>query len=257
MILRIAPDALTLGKAAAKDAAEILREAIVRNGIARAVFSTGESQFAFFDALIHEEVDWKKVEMFHLDEYVGLPDSHKASFRKYLRERFVEKTGIEKARFVDGTSKNMLALEKELRSAPIDVGLIGIGRNAHIAFNDPPADFETRSAYIVVDLNEDCKRQQVAEGWFPDVASVPKQAVSMTPYQIMQCRNILSVVPHREKAEAVRATLEGETSNLVPATLLKSHPRFTLYADADSLSLTDICNARVPDGMSMQVESVR
>lgn len=256
MNLKIAPNPVSLGEAAARETARVLREAILQNGIARAVFSTGESQFTLFSALVKEDVDWKRVEMFHLDEYVGLPESHKASFRKYLKERFVGKTGIERAHYVDGTPENIERLTKELRSAPIDIGLIGVGRNAHIAFNDPPADFDTRAAYIVVNLNEDCKRQQVAEGWFPDIASVPAQAVSMTPYQILQCKRILSVVPYAEKAEAIRLTLESEQTNLVPATLLKSHPFFTLYADEDSISLTDLAKLSMPEGASARIERI-
>ena len=174
--------------------------------------------------------------MFHLDEYADLPETHPASFRKYLKERFVEKVQPLKAvHFVDGTAEGIAPLTEELRSAPIDIGLIGIGENGHIAFNDPPADFDTKEAYIIVNLDDACKRQQMGEGWFASVDDVPKQAVSMTAYQIMQCERIVSCVPYAVKADAVRKTLSADkTTNLVPATLLKEHKDFILYLDMDS-----------------------
>jgi glucosamine-6-phosphate deaminase len=164
--------------------------------------------------------------------------THVASFRKYLQERFVDKVGTLKAvHFVDGTREGIAALTEEIRRAPIDIGLIGIGENAHIAFNDPPADFNTKEAYIIVNLNETCKRQQMGEGWFATIDDVPKQAVSMTPYQIMQCETIVSCVPYKVKAEAVKNTLFAkEVTSEIPATLLKTHPNFVLYIDEDSAS---------------------
>ena len=176
--------------------------------------------------------------MFHLDEYVDLPQTHGASFRKYLQERFVAKVApLAAAHFVDGTREGIAKLTDELRKEPIDIGLIGIGENGHIAFNDPPADFDTREAYIIVNLDERCKRQQMGEGWFASIDEVPKQAVSMTTYQIMQCERIVSCVPHKVKAEAVSKTIHAkEVTNLVPATLLKTHPDFILYLDENSAS---------------------
>ncbi|MBO5007352.1 MAG: 6-phosphogluconolactonase [Clostridia bacterium] len=244
MEIRICKDSRALGKSAAAHVAQRLKECIEKNGVARIALSTGASQFDTIDALTKAEgVDWSKVEMFHLDEYVDLPVTHIASFRKYLQERFVDKVSPLKAvHFVDGTRECIAQLTREIRRAPIDIGLIGIGENAHIAFNDPPADFDTKEAYIVVNLNERCKQQQMGEGWFESIDDVPKQAVSMTAYQIMQCREIVSCVPYKVKAEAIKATLsEKETTNMVPATLLKEHENFLLYIDYESAGLiTDI-----------------
>ena len=172
--------------------------------------------------------------MFHLDEYVDLPETHIASFRKYLQERFVDKVHPGKVNFVDGTPECIAQLTKELNKGPIHVGLIGIGQNAHIAFNDPPADFDTEAAYKVVTLDERCRKQQVGEGWFATIDDVPKQAISMCVKQIMSSRCIVTVVPHAVKAEAVKNTLAQDINNMVPATIMKSHPHWDLYLDADS-----------------------
>lgn len=239
MEIRICKDSVALGKSAAAHIAQVLRECIVQQGYARIVLSTGASQFDTIRALVEEPgIRWDCVEMFHLDEYVDLPVTHVASFRKYLQERFVDKVAPLKAvHFVDGTREGIAKLTEEIRQKPIDIGLIGIGENGHIAFNDPPADFDTREAYIVVDLDDRCKRQQMGEGWFATIDDVPKQAVSMTAYQIMQCKRIVSCVPHGVKAEAVRNTLLAEeVTNMVPATLLKTHADFILYLDENSAS---------------------
>ena len=217
-------------------AADLLRQAIAEKGHARLVLSTGSSQFETLRALVREDVDWSRVTMFHLDEYVNLPETHPASFRRYLRERFLSEVTLEGAYLVDGKPDSIPALTEELRKEPVDVGLIGIGENAHIAFNDPPADFGTKEAYIVVNLNDRCKQQQVGEGWFSSKEEVPAQAISMTPWQIMQCRHIISAVPHKVKARAVADTMNHETTPLVPATLLKTHPHFDLFLDAESAS---------------------
>lgn len=237
MEVRICKDRYELGKSAAKHVASELKKCIAENGSARIVLSTGASQFDTIEALTKEEgIKWECVEMFHLDEYVDLPETHPASFRKYLKERFVDKVAALKGvHFVDGTKEGIAALTKELRSAPIDIGLIGIGENGHIAFNDPPADFDTKEAYIIVNLDERCKKQQMGEGWFATIDDVPKQAVSMTTYQIMQCKQIISCVPYAVKAEAIEKTLKtAETTNMVPSTLLKTHPDFILYIDSES-----------------------
>lgn len=239
MEIRICKNSEELGKSAAKYTAQVLKEAIAEKGSARIVLSTGASQFDTLKALVKEEgIKWECVEMFHLDEYVDLPETHGASFRKYLKERFVAKVGkLKAAHFVDGTKECIAKLTEEIRKEPVDIGLIGIGENAHIAFNDPPADFDTKEAYIIVNLNERCKQQQMGEGWFATIDDVPKQAVSMTPYQIMQCKKILSCVPYKVKAEAVENTVKThEVTNLIPATLLKTHPDFVLYVDEDSAS---------------------
>lgn len=233
-----------LGHEAAVLSAQIIRESIGRSGGARIVLSTGASQFDFFQAFIEQDIDWSKVEMFHLDEYVNLPETHPASFRKYLKQRFVNAVGLKNAHFVNGegdVAQNIRLLSEQLRKAPIDLALIGIGENAHIAFNDPPADFDTRAAYITVQLDEACKRQQVGEGWFPSVDDVPKQAITMTVHQILQSQAIISCVPHKVKAHAVKQTLESDVTNRIPATILKTHPNWTLLLDQKSASaLSDI-----------------
>ena len=189
------------------------------------------------DALTKMPVDFTKVTMFHLDEYVGLPITHIASFRKYLTERFVNRVPLKEAVFVKGegdVAANIDYISKRVKEAPIDVGVIGIGENGHIAFNDPPADFDTEAAYKVVTLDERCRKQQVGEGWFATIDDVPKQAISMCVKQIMSSRCIVTVVPHAVKAEAIRNTLAQEINNMVPATIMKSHPHWDLYLDADS-----------------------
>jgi glucosamine-6-phosphate deaminase len=242
MKVKIFETPVELGKAAATQCAAIINEAIARQGKARIVLSTGASQFETIQALIESGIDWNKVEMFHLDEYIGLSESHPASFRKYLKERFLSQINIKQAYMVDGeddTQKVIARLTDEIRKEPIDLGVIGIGENAHIAFNDPPADFETREAYICVTLDDACKQQQVREGWFATTGDVPKQAISMSVHQIMQCRQIVSCVPYAVKAKAIKDTMENQPTNMIPATMIKNHPDWTLYLDKDSASLID------------------
>ncbi len=225
-----------LGQAAAKLTAEKLRAAIAENGSARIILSTGASQFESLEALVKEDVDWSKVEMFHLDEYVHLSEEHPASFRKYLKERFINIVHPKAAHLVDGDhpEEAIAYLTAEIQKAPIDVALIGIGENAHIAFNDPPADFDTRESYIIVNLDEKCRKQQVGEGWFATVNDVPAQAISMTTYRIMQSKTIISAVPHAVKANAIKLMMENELTNMVPATLLKEHGDYYLFVDENS-----------------------
>ena len=234
MEIRISRTPEQLGQSAARHAAYLLNQAIAERGEARLLLSTGASQFEALRALVKENVQWDKVTMFHLDEYVGLPETHIASFRKYLKERFISLVPLKAAWLVDGTREGIARITEELRKAPIDVGLIGIGENSHIAFNDPPADLETKESYIIVDLDERCKQQQCGEGWFASVDEVPKQAVSMTVYQILQCRTILSIVPHAVKAEAVYKALYAPQDAWTPASQLRTHPDWTLYLDRDS-----------------------
>jgi len=239
MNISISPTAIDLGNSAAKFAAVILKEAVDFYGEARMVVSTGSSQFEMFQALVKEKVDWTKVTVFHLDEYIGLPVTHKASFRKYLRERFINLVPVRKFYSVDfegNITGRIGELTSALREKPLDLGLIGIGVNGHIAFNDPPADFETHEAYIIVKLNDQCKMQQVGEGWFKTPGDVPNEAVSMSVWQIMQCREIISVVPHIEKADAVKMTLSSKVTSKVPATILKQHPDWHLFLDRNSAS---------------------
>lgn len=237
MEIRICKDPKALGESAAAFAAQAIHACIAEKGSARIALSTGASQFDTLSALTRQCVDWSKVEMFHLDEYVGLPITHGASFRKYLQERFIDRLPcpLKAVHFVTGDPKDIPALTEQIRRAPVDIGLIGIGENAHIAFNDPPADFDTQEAYIVVALDERCKRQQMGEGWFATLDDVPRQAVSMTVSQILRCGKIISCVPYAVKADSVKKTLFArEATNLVPASVLKTHKDFTLYIDADS-----------------------
>ena len=237
MNLQIFENAEKLGDYAGKLAADGLNKAIKENGRARLLVSTGMSQFETLEALRRADVDWAKVEMFHLDEYIGLDETHKASFIKYLKERFTGFLPRMKTHFVDGTKKpeeTVANLTAEIKKAPIDVALIGIGVNGHIAFNDPPADFDTKESYIVVKLDKVCKEQQVGEGWFDTVADVPDTALSMTVHQILQSKVIISSVPHAVKADAVFNTLKSEISNNVPATALRNHPDWTLALDKNS-----------------------
>lgn len=228
-----------LGQVAARHAAGLLNQTIREKGYARLVVSTGMSQFETLQALLSESVDWSKVDFFHLDEYIGLPVSHPASFRRYLLDRFISKTTLRSVTLVDGegdVESAIARLNRAVAAEPLDLGLIGIGENAHIAFNDPPADFTVEDPYIVVSLDDDCKRQQVREGWFPDLEHVPTRAISMSVKQILKCRTILSCVPHAAKARAVRLTLEKDVSPMVPATILKTHPDLVLYLDEASAS---------------------
>ena len=240
MTIKIFENPVEMGKEAAIVSAEIIAEAIARKGKARIVLSTGASQFETVKALTAMDIDWSKVEMFHLDEYIGLPETHPASFRKYLKERFLSKVNVKQAFLVDGEDdlqKVIADLSAEICNEPVDLGLIGIGENAHIAFNDPPADFGTEEAFICVTLDEACKQQQVREGWFATTDDVPKQAITMTVHQIMHCRYIISCVPYAVKAKAIKQTLENKLTNLVPATMLKKHPDFMLFLDKESAAL--------------------
>jgi glucosamine-6-phosphate deaminase len=242
MLLKVFEDKTSLGKAAAEQAAAAIRRALAERGRARIIAATAASQLEFLDALTKMPgIDWTKVEAFHLDEYVGLPVTHPGSFRHMLLEQLVRKTGISNYHLLDGDAADpgevVRRVGKALASAPIDIGFLGIGENGHIAFNDPPADFETEDPYIIVKLDEACRRQQVGEAWFADISQVPKQAISMSARQILKAKEILAVVPDSRKAQAVKACLEGEISPMVPASILRKHPNATLYLDKNSASL--------------------
>jgi glucosamine-6-phosphate deaminase len=241
MVIKVYEDKTSLGRAAAEQAAVSLRQAIRESGRARIIAATGASQFEFLDALTAmPAIEWPRVEMFHLDEYVGLPASHPASFRKYLLERLINKTGITKYHFLDGEGDVPAVVRRvsaELTAAPIDIAFVGIGENGHLAFNDPPADFQTEEPYIIVDLDEPCRRQQVGEGWFVDLSEVPKRAMSMSVRQILKAREILCVVPDARKAQAVKSCLEGQISPLAPASILRTHPNTTVFLDKLSSAL--------------------
>jgi glucosamine-6-phosphate deaminase len=240
-VIRVLDDSASLAAAAAQDAAGRIRRAIRERGRARIVAATGASQIAFLDALVREPgIEWDKVEMFHLDEYIGLPIDHPASFRKYLLERLIGPAGIKRHHLLDG-ERDAAAVCREvgalIREEPIDVALVGIGENGHLAFNDPPADFETHDPYIVVRLDQKCRQQQVGEGWFRSLAEVPETAISMSVKQILDAKSIVCVVPDKRKAEAVRASLEGPVDPMTPASILQGHGDTTIYLDRDSASL--------------------
>ena len=241
MIIRVFDDKALLGRAAADQAAVAIRLAIQRNNRARMIAATGVSQFELLDALTSfPGIDWERVELFHLDEYIGLPADHPASFRNYLRARLIDRVGITHHHLLDGQQAPadvIRTVGNALRRAPIDVALVGIGENGHLAFNDPPADFETEEPYLVVTLDEACRRQQLGEGWFKNLADVPRQAISMGIRQILEAQEIIAVVPDARKAQAVAACFEGEIGPLAPASILRTHPNTTVYLDKSSAAL--------------------
>ena len=234
-------DRETLSRAAAAHAAEVLTRCVRSHGRARIIAATGASQIDFLDALTSTPgIDWPRVEMFHLDEYIGLPVTHPASFRRYLRERLIDRTGIARHHLLDGEQEPERVAQRvgELLTADaIDVAFVGIGENGHLAFNDPPADFTTERPYLIVTLDEACRRQQVGEGWFASIEEVPTQAISMSVRQILKSREIIAIVPDARKAGAVKACVEGPVSPLAPASILRTHPDTTLYLDQDSAAL--------------------
>lgn len=241
MLVRIFPDKATLSLAAADQASSAIRQAISQRGRARIVAATAASQIDFLDALTRTPgIDWRDVEVFHLDEYIGLPITHPGSFRGMLLQQLISKTGITNYHLLDGDTGDPAEVAQrvgaQLASAPVDIEFLGIGENGHIAFNDPPADFNTENPYIVVELDEACRRQQVGEAWFSDISQVPKQALSMSVRQILKAKEILAVVPDSRKAEAVKACFEGEISPTAPASVLRNHPHATIYLDVDSAS---------------------
>ena len=243
MRIIIAPDKPTLGAQAAAEGASIIRRAVRERGEANVVVATGASQFETIAALIQEaDVPWHKVTAFHLDEYVGLPVSHPASFRKYLWERFHRKLALPLRAFhyVEGEgdpAAECRRLNDIIRRHPIDVAFVGIGENGHLAFNDPPADFKTEEPYLVVNLDEACRKQQLGEGWFPNLEAVPKRAISMSCRQIMSAKNVVCSVPDRRKAQAVKATVKGPVTPNAPASILQQHPNATIYLDPESASM--------------------
>ncbi|HMH22499.1 MAG TPA: glucosamine-6-phosphate deaminase [Puia sp.] len=228
-----------LGRAAGKVAADLIKNAIKKNGQVNIILATGISQFETLKQLISESgIDWGKVVMFHLDEYIGLPESSPASFRKYLKERFLEKVPPLKAsHLVDGNSDPVAEcgrLCRIIKEHPIDVALVGIGENGHLAFNDPPADFDTEEPFIIVNLEDQCRKQQFNEGWFDAIDDVPQQAISMSIRQILKSKHIVCSVPDSRKATAVKNCLEQPISNLFPGSILQSHPNCSYFLDKSS-----------------------
>jgi len=242
MEMSIHDDAAEAGAKAASLAIRKLRVALAERAEANLILATGASQFAMLQELVSADLDWNRITCFHLDEYIGLSETHPASFRHYLQERFVDQvSGVKEFYWVQGDSSNPAAECKRLgeiiQRHPIDVACIGIGENGHLAFNDPPADFETDDPYLVVELDENCRRQQFGEGWFPSLEKVPAHAISMSVQQIMRSSSIICTVPDERKAEAVKAAVEGAGSPQVPASILQEHPDVSLLLDSAAASL--------------------
>ena len=241
MQIRVFQDKAALGKAAAEQASAAICRAIRERGEARVVAATAASQREFLEELTSaKDIEWERVELFHLDEYVGLPIEHPGSFRKMLLGQVVNKTGIRRYHLLDGENHPEEAARrasKAIEAGPIDVEFLGIGENGHIAFNDPPADFGTEEPYLIVTLDEACRRQQVGEAWFADISQVPSKAISMSVKQILKAREILAIVPDTRKAEAVRKCFEGGISPEAPASILRTHANATIYLDKNSAAL--------------------
>ena len=227
-----------LGIKAAQLGAELIKKAIDEKGEANIIIATGASQFEMLAELVKKDIDWTLVTGFHLDEYIGIEESHPASFRKYLKERFVSLVPLKKFHYVNASEaeNECTRLGKIISRHQIDVAFVGIGENGHLAFNDPPANFETEESYLVVNLDDDCRKQQLGEGWFPTFDDVPKQAISMSVKQIMKSEHIICSVPDERKSLAVRNTLKSEVSNMVPASVLQKHASTFLFLDKDSAS---------------------
>jgi len=239
MKLSIHETADGMGKTAAETAARILRDAIARNGRAAFIAATGASQFGFLQHLVAAPgIAWERTTMFHLDEYIGFSSEHPASFRRYLRERLTSRVPIGTVHFIEGDARDLEAemarVNRLLAATPIDVAFVGIGENGHLAFNDPPADFTTETPYLIVNLDEACRRQQFGEGWFKTLDEVPRRAVSMSVKQILKSACIVCTVPDRRKARAVKACLEGEIGPMLPASILRSHPHCFFFLDREA-----------------------
>jgi glucosamine-6-phosphate deaminase len=241
MILKVFEDKPSLATAAAAQAAAAIQHAIADHGRARVVAASAMSQFEFLAALTGKAgIDWKRVELFHLDEYIGLSMTHPASFCKFLHEHLIDKTGITMLHLLNGEENPAEVIRQAneaISSAPIDVAFVGIGENGHLAFNDPPADFQTEKPFIVVNLDEACRQQQVGEGWFADLSAVPQQAISMSVQQVLRAKEILAIVPDKRKAQAIKACFDGEISPLAPASILRTHANATIYLDLQSAAL--------------------
>lgn len=244
MNITISENAVALGQAAGKLAARLIKEAITERGEAFIILATGASQFETLNTLIQDEgIDWRAVTMFHLDEYINLPEQHPASFRKYLKERVLEKTGPLKAAYLINGERNpqevIAELSDRISRHTIDVALVGIGENGHLAFNDPPADFDTEAPYLIVNLDEPCRAQQRNEGWFKSIDDVPEQAISMSVRQILSASHIICSVPDARKAQAVKDSLERPVDNRYPASILQTHADCHFFLDRESASLLE------------------
>jgi glucosamine-6-phosphate deaminase len=240
VFIKIARNRQDLGKFASDLAAKTLREVLKRQSRARMVVATGASQFEVLASLTREPgIDWERVDGFHLDEYLGIARSHPASFCGYLAERFVNLVPIGSFHFLDGTAPPADTIRKATlawQEAPIDIAMIGIGENGHLAFNDPPADFSTREIYHIVDLDHACRQQQVGEGWFSNFEACPSKAISMTIFGILRSARIICSVPDERKAQAVANSLDGPLTSMVPGSMLRQHSDVTLVLDDASAS---------------------
>jgi glucosamine-6-phosphate deaminase len=242
MIIEVEDTVEAMGSAAAQAGAAVIRKALDERGEASIIVATGTSQFEVLSRLVEGEgIVWDRVRGFHLDEYVGLPETHEASFRKYLRERFVSRLPVAMASFcyLDGEGDGAAECERAgelIGEHPVDVAFVGIGENGHLAFNDPPADFVTEEPYLMVELDEACRRQQLGEGWFSSFEEVPKRAISMSIRQIMKSGTIICSVPDERKAEAVMRAVQGPVTPEVPASILQEHGDCRLILDAAAAS---------------------
>jgi len=233
------------GGAAAAQAARLIREAISQRGKARIIVATGNSQIPVADALVNEDIDWKAVELFHMDEYAGMKADHPASFRLWIRQRLEYKVHPGVACYIEGDAPDLAAemnrYSQLLNEGPIDVAFVGFGENGHIAFNDPPvADFNDKATVKMIVLDEACRRQQAGEGHFADAASVPKDAITITCPGLFRARSWVCCVPEKRKAEAVRNAFEGPISEACPASLVRRHPDAYVFLDQDSASLLSL-----------------
>jgi glucosamine-6-phosphate deaminase len=239
-----ATDPQELGLRAGQAAALLIKKSIQEKGEANIILATGTSQFETLNQLLSEDIDWSRVHLFHLDEYLDIPITHPASFRKYLKERFIDIAGtLASYHLINGETdpyKECERLGSLISEHPIDVAMVGIGENGHLAFNDPPADFETENPYLVVNLDEPCRMQQLNEGWFNSLEEVPQQAISMSIRQIMKSKHIICSVPDVRKAQAVKDCLENEVNRMNPASILQEHPDCEIYLDTESASLLSI-----------------
>lgn len=241
MTIQVYEDRTSLGNTAAERAATVIRQAIAEKGSVRIIAASAASQFEFLEALTRlPAIDWRRVELFHLDEYIGIPMTHPASFCKFLQDCLISKTKIEKVHFLDGAANPAEVIQRvgaAIAAAPVDVAFVGIGENGHLAFNDPPADFETEEPYITVELDEACRMQQVGEGWFKDISEVPKRAISMSVQQVLKAKEILAIVPGPRKAKAIAACFNGPITSMAPSSILRNHPKATIYLDRQSAAL--------------------
>ena len=240
MDIFIADNKMEMGTYAARLGAKLIRDSLAQNEFVNIIVATGASQFEMLDALVKADLDWSRIRGFHLDEYLDLPKEHPASFRKYLKERLVDKVPLNEFYYVNGQHEpqaECLRLGQLITQHPITVAFVGIGENGHLAFNDPPADFNTDQPFIVVDLDQACRTQQLNEGWFESLSEVPTKAISMSIKQILKSKHIICTVPDERKAEAVVKSLEGEVTPLVPASVLQTHPQVYMCLDRQSASL--------------------